>query len=195
MLLLLFEDKLSLFFFFSSRRRHTRWPRDWSSDVCSSDLEPPWCQDDAPARTDTPTVAQHRHAFCTHGGRIEACRVDARRNGDNALGRELVALDDEIGGMFGLRHDAMSGGQRPSIERSQLHPLGWSARIARDQPGAGVMDGDARAPCRGPAISMHNVDPLARDQFAKRTGIAPQFDQIAGEARILDPFAAQRLQL
>src|SRR5215510_11418864 len=26
------------FFFFSSRRRHTRWPRDWSSDVCSSDL-------------------------------------------------------------------------------------------------------------------------------------------------------------
>src|SRR6266508_5520130 len=26
-------------FCFSSRRRHTRWPRDWSSDVCSSDLE------------------------------------------------------------------------------------------------------------------------------------------------------------
>src|SRR5690625_6823452 len=26
------------FFFFSSRRRHTSWPRDWSSDVCSSDL-------------------------------------------------------------------------------------------------------------------------------------------------------------
>src|SRR5437660_7753622 len=25
-------------FFFSSRRRHTIWPRDWSSDVCSSDL-------------------------------------------------------------------------------------------------------------------------------------------------------------
>src|SRR5439155_5293132 len=25
-------------FIFSSRRRHTRWPRDWSSDVCSSDL-------------------------------------------------------------------------------------------------------------------------------------------------------------
>src|SRR5437868_14784068 len=27
-------------FFFSSRRRHTRSKRDWSSDVCSSDLEP-----------------------------------------------------------------------------------------------------------------------------------------------------------
>src|SRR3712207_7366497 len=32
------------FFFFSSRRRHTRYWRDWSSDVCSSDLQP------APAR-------------------------------------------------------------------------------------------------------------------------------------------------
>src|SRR5699024_11629267 len=29
---------LSLLFFFSSRRRHTRSKRDWSSDVCSSDL-------------------------------------------------------------------------------------------------------------------------------------------------------------
>src|SRR3989449_1816502 len=29
---------LSCFFFFSSRRRHTRCSRDWSSDVCSSDL-------------------------------------------------------------------------------------------------------------------------------------------------------------
>src|SRR3712207_6848204 len=29
---------LGIFFFFSSRRRHTRYWRDWSSDVCSSDL-------------------------------------------------------------------------------------------------------------------------------------------------------------
>src|SRR5690606_40379550 len=28
-------------FFFSSRRRHTRFSRDWSSDVCSSDLSKP----------------------------------------------------------------------------------------------------------------------------------------------------------
>src|SRR6266481_8376325 len=28
----------TVFFFFSSRRRHTRWNCDWSSDVCSSDL-------------------------------------------------------------------------------------------------------------------------------------------------------------
>src|SRR5476651_1536021 len=29
---------ITFFFFFSSRRRHTRYWRDWSSDVCSSDL-------------------------------------------------------------------------------------------------------------------------------------------------------------
>src|SRR5215208_4583862 len=31
-------EAIKLCFFVSSRRRHTRWPRDWSSDVCSSDL-------------------------------------------------------------------------------------------------------------------------------------------------------------
>src|SRR2546430_15201748 len=31
-----------VFFFFSSRRRHTRFDCDWSSDVCSSDLSNRW---------------------------------------------------------------------------------------------------------------------------------------------------------
>src|SRR5256885_5174487 len=38
-----------LFFFFSSRRRHTRLQGDWSSDVCSSDLATPA----SPRRQDT----------------------------------------------------------------------------------------------------------------------------------------------
>src|SRR5260370_40151339 len=33
---------LVIFFFFSSRRRHTRFKCDWSSDVCSSDLNNPF---------------------------------------------------------------------------------------------------------------------------------------------------------
>src|SRR5690606_40542984 len=37
-------------FFFSSRRRHTRFSRDWSSDVCSSDLNVVWLID--PVRGD-----------------------------------------------------------------------------------------------------------------------------------------------
>src|SRR5438876_5596553 len=35
----LFVYSCLFFFFFSSRRRHTRWTGDWSSDVCSSDLQ------------------------------------------------------------------------------------------------------------------------------------------------------------
>src|SRR2546430_6911975 len=33
-----FSHGIDFFFFFSSRRRHTRFDCDWSSDVCSSDL-------------------------------------------------------------------------------------------------------------------------------------------------------------
>src|SRR4051794_29188230 len=40
-------------FFFSSRRRHTRWTGDWSSDVCSSDL----LQNGNPRQAVDPTFA------------------------------------------------------------------------------------------------------------------------------------------
>src|SRR6266536_2324416 len=43
------------FFFFSSRRRHTRSTRDWSSDVCSSDLL-------TPAKADDDAVTADVHA-------------------------------------------------------------------------------------------------------------------------------------
>src|SRR3712207_8673391 len=36
--MILWLTKGSVYVFFSSRRRHTRYWRDWSSDVCSSDL-------------------------------------------------------------------------------------------------------------------------------------------------------------
>src|SRR6266702_7816092 len=39
MILLLRGGGIVRGFFFASRSRHTRWPRDWSSDVCSSDLD------------------------------------------------------------------------------------------------------------------------------------------------------------
>src|SRR2546430_12714860 len=38
-------------FFFSSRRRHTRFDCDWSSDVCSSDLRQISCSLDLPLLT------------------------------------------------------------------------------------------------------------------------------------------------
>src|SRR5260370_11716749 len=42
------------FFFFSSRRRHTRFKCDWSSDVCSSDLDT--CADASGAPQDLPAT-------------------------------------------------------------------------------------------------------------------------------------------
>src|SRR2546421_4159426 len=76
----------SLFFFFSSRRRHTRSDRDWSSDVCSSDL----------SRT--------RSRKARPGGnwaiRLSTCPSASRANeyprsrilsGDNASSRPLMA--------------------------------------------------------------------------------------------------------
>src|SRR6266487_2632571 len=49
-----------LVFFFSSRRRHTRWTGDWSSDVCSSDLTPtatPGSVADGPGTSAVPILA------------------------------------------------------------------------------------------------------------------------------------------
>src|SRR2546421_499490 len=54
------------FFFFSSRRRHTRSDRDWSSDVCSSDLHSPRADGACPWLTggayDAKVVAAHGRA-------------------------------------------------------------------------------------------------------------------------------------
>src|SRR3712207_8911786 len=60
----------NFFFFFSSRRRHTRYWRDWSSDVCSSDLAvgcPPRRTRPArwPASSTTTTARRGRRPWCS----------------------------------------------------------------------------------------------------------------------------------
>src|SRR6266481_7389694 len=68
-------------FFFSSRRRHTRWNCDWSSDVCSSDLildagiceapaRAPCVEGDRAVAPDEEEIADHRErAVLGAGGR------------------------------------------------------------------------------------------------------------------------------
>src|SRR3712207_7649375 len=65
-------------FFFSSRRRHTRYWRDWSSDVCSSDLQ---------------AALDLEHAL--------ERRVD-RAERDQVPGSDRVALADPVGAILGL---------------------------------------------------------------------------------------------
>src|SRR5207249_9157904 len=69
-----------LFFFFSSRRRHTRSKRDWSSDVCSSDL-PPHCAPARPGRDAGRGRGRHR-AGAFRGRWVMATAVAALRGGD-----------------------------------------------------------------------------------------------------------------
>src|SRR2546429_7220582 len=54
------EKECESVFFFSSRRRHTRCSRDWSSDVCSSDLD----------HADAHAFLLHRHGLYTWGATL-----------------------------------------------------------------------------------------------------------------------------
>src|SRR5205807_4767849 len=59
-------------FFFSSRRRHTRLQGDWSSDVCSSDLLPP----------------RRRHGPCRGGAGEQRDELAPFRSEERRVGKE-----------------------------------------------------------------------------------------------------------
>src|SRR5215467_1065553 len=68
-----------IFFFFSSRRRHTRLQGDWSSDVCSSDLG--WC---------TRGACDEAHV---DGGELPVARVaDQDQGGAGGLGNRVALV-------------------------------------------------------------------------------------------------------
>src|SRR5919112_1015844 len=74
----------SIFFFFSSRRRHTRYWRDWSSDVCSSDLR---------------ALVE---LFVHRGSKVERAAVVSDVRGGDYFETFRAVLDDL--GALGLRH-------------------------------------------------------------------------------------------
>src|SRR5690606_40642447 len=79
-------------FFFSSRRRHTRFSRDWSSDVCSSDL----------SSLDKGTIKIKLHSktiadFDNVSGKLE-----------KAPGNELVYLFDVTGGVVEMSNNVVT---------------------------------------------------------------------------------------
>src|SRR2546421_7479849 len=85
----------SLFFFFSSRRRHTRSDRDWSSDVCSSDLSLPAAAvhgvhpGEAPGRPVARIVVQEPAGAFLHAGFARALEVfSLQRSEERRVGKE-----------------------------------------------------------------------------------------------------------
>src|SRR5438876_12234861 len=90
---------MRLFFFFSSRRRHTRWTGDWSSDVCSSDLierlSAFWKRSKAQSRSIALTLprpmAQQKLMVSSARG-WSTCRVTAwERSEERRVGKEWRA--------------------------------------------------------------------------------------------------------
>src|SRR5439155_13344333 len=81
------RDIASYDIFFSSRRRHTSWPRDWSSDVCSSDLV-----DDH----DRP-IAELQRLYSLHNELFGVTPPEDWLDVDQALSAELRSEERRVG--------------------------------------------------------------------------------------------------
>src|SRR5690606_39712988 len=89
------SDLICDVFFFSSRRRHTRFSRDWSSDVCSSDL---LARQLAPAVVDQALRALLKHTGVKHQGDeigSGAGQVNVRAVGLEDAAKEVVHRSEE----------------------------------------------------------------------------------------------------
>src|SRR5690606_39441731 len=104
-------------FFFSGRRRHTRFSRDWSSDVCSSDLTPleAFEQDEVAREVEARSLSQFEH--------LETAKLDkkpvlpAYLFGDSSV--EQAKLDRAI-------KDMVAKGQQNISEQDVQKEVNWS---------------------------------------------------------------------
>src|SRR3712207_773910 len=100
---------MCLFFFFSSRRRHTRYWRDWSSDVCSSDLE-------EQARKRRTEVTAEADFYGSMDGASKFVKGDA-------IAGIIVTLVNLVGGMaIGVMQRGMAPGE--AVETFSLLTVG-----------------------------------------------------------------------
>src|SRR5437899_9504297 len=109
----MFYCQSSCFFFFSSRRRHTRCLSDWSSDVCSSDLA---AMAEARAAIADLEADLDAHRLALTGAEIEAANAALVRLKDAVwaiasdrlrAAREVMALAS--GGVGGVGDAALEG--------------------------------------------------------------------------------------
>src|SRR5690606_13446524 len=144
------------FFFFSSRRRHTRFSRDWSSDVCSSDLVYSYytsnyaistllLKENRPEKTPAlmkriregmPNMLRSEPKFGFGGGR-DGVQVTLSGQSTDVLKRisnDVVPILSQIEGLTDVQTE-MEAGQYElviQIDRERAHHLGLSsADVAR----------------------------------------------------------------
>src|SRR3989454_10585326 len=114
---------LFLFFFFSSRRRHTRLQGDWSSDVCSSDLEGVIALVVRPVLADAGFEVADADVLINPTGRF----VVGGPQGDAGLtGRKIIV--DTYGGMARHGGGAFSGKDPSKVDRSACYAMRWVAK-------------------------------------------------------------------
>src|SRR5215469_12519343 len=118
---------MSHFFFFSSRRRHTRSLRDWSSDVCSSDLLP-WRQ----LRCDRSTAGLG-DVMAQNGDQpaVKAAEAAARRSYGKLVAYlasragDVAAAEDALADAFA---SALADWPRSGVPRN---PEAWLTAVAK----------------------------------------------------------------
>src|SRR5437870_13559534 len=103
-------------FLFPSKRRHTSWPRDWSSDVCSSDL--------------FQIAGLHQFVLANLGDRIP---VHIYNNRGHPESSRLFALRQEGGGGETKSISALAKRQRVSFYR-----LRYASMIRSEERSEGI---------------------------------------------------------
>src|SRR5438309_535552 len=187
-------------FFFSSRRRHTRWNCDWSSDVCSSDLPAlvgaavQLCGDGRAGSGAGPDDRDtHREPRAARSAQALAARRCLRRvgrtAGEGGRGKSgAVRGHDESGSAADVRGRGARAGDSPvrfcrgAARRAAEGGVGALAAGSADIPFAGSAGRAARARPRGGA-----GDPQGLGSYEHNSRTVPRDPGTRGRERDLAP--------
>src|SRR6266566_2115281 len=108
------------FFFFSSRRRHTRLQGDWSSDVCSSDLDDTRAGFElAESFSDEPTLQEALHELSALREQIDKLEIRTLLSGEYDSRDALITITAQAGGADAA--DWAEGLQRIYLRWAERH--------------------------------------------------------------------------
>src|SRR4030066_268032 len=119
---------MSLFFFFSSKRRHTRFKCDWSSDVCSSDLAKEPISMETPVGDDDDSHLGDFIEDANSLAPIEAAVYDSLRNVtkdilDSLTAREAKVLRMRFGIEMNTDHTLEEVGKQFDVTRERIRQI------------------------------------------------------------------------
>src|SRR6266571_7960258 len=119
-------------FFFSSRRRHTRLTCDWSSDVCSSDLElgVVWSEQELAER-----IGSYHGILIRSATKLTAALIDRAAN-LRVIGRAGVGVDNVDVDAATRRGIVVANAPDSNVVSAAEHTIGLLVALARNIPQA-----------------------------------------------------------